>query len=302
MPKPNFFIVGLPKCGTTSLFRLLETHPQIYTPKVKEPAFFNPQRTNRVKEIDAYLAMFEQAQPQHKAIGEGSTCYAYTPGALENIREFAPDARIIIMFREPISLCRSLHQFLTYLGTEDAPTFEQAWRMQADRAKGIGVPPTNGLPLQLQYGYVAQMGKHLQHLLEVFPKEQVLTVFLEDLGKKPAEVYSQVLQHLGVDHDGRTEFPRSNVGQLAGNSARAHGKLRQLAYRVKSFLPGGNWHKSPAVRKLNNMLVGLMSKKKVQKEELSPDFVRELRAFFEEDTRLLESLTGRDLSHWRKTD
>jgi hypothetical protein len=71
-PKPNFFIVGAPKCGTTALYEYLRGHPSIFMPKYKEPHFFAQDLGTYplIKTADAYAALFAEAEPRHTAVGE----------------------------------------------------------------------------------------------------------------------------------------------------------------------------------------------------------------------------------------
>jgi len=304
MNRPNFFIVGAPKCGTTTLYELLQGHPRIFMPERKEPYFFTPGRRRKVETLDEYLALFAPAGPEHIRIGEGSTDTIYTPGALEAVRAFAPDAKIIVMLREPVSLARSLHAYLCYLGTEDVSDFETAWRLQDERRAGRKVPAANNHPLQLQYGHVARLGGHVERARQVFPPENILVLFLEDMAKDPAGVYERTVAFLGLETDGRREFPRANVGALEGEAARLHGRLHQPLLAVRRKFGGFNaWIKSPAGQRIHGWLLGGIKavagkRSGGKKAPLNPEFRRELRDFFADDIALLQSLTGRDLSHW----
>src|SRR5215208_1272534 len=107
MPRrPNLFIIGAPKSGTTSLHRYLQEHPQIYMSRTKEPGYFAPDvegsRSDLLfKHPDAepeYLALFANATNQ-KWVGESSTTYLMSRRAPSLIDDFAPDARLIAMVR-----------------------------------------------------------------------------------------------------------------------------------------------------------------------------------------------------------
>ena len=72
--RPNFFIVGAPKCGTTALSHYLRQHPRIFFSLPKEPHYFATDlpRYRMVTHEPAYLEYFRGAGPQHTAVGEGS--------------------------------------------------------------------------------------------------------------------------------------------------------------------------------------------------------------------------------------
>src|SRR5690349_11034979 len=147
--KPNFFIVGAPKCGTTALYEYLRHHPNIFLPKVKEPHFFATDlgAYPSVKTMDQYLGLFHDSNEAQVRIGEASVYYLRSDTALPKIREFNPAAHIIAMFRNPVEMVHALHSQLLYVGIEDVPDFEAAWRLQDPRSRGLHIPPRIRSPL-----------------------------------------------------------------------------------------------------------------------------------------------------------
>src|SRR5687767_13894655 len=110
--KPNFFIVGAPRCGTTSLTRWLANHQDVYMPAIKVPFHFGtdldmiPKRKFRT--LEAYLALYEGATTQ-LWLGDSTPLYLYSELAAREIRNFDPEARIIIMLRNPVDMMHSMH-------------------------------------------------------------------------------------------------------------------------------------------------------------------------------------------------
>ena len=106
---PDFFIVGAAKAGTTSLFDSLAQHPQVYTPRVKEPHYFStvappPERRAffpSIRDECEYLGLFAGAR-EGQVAGEASTSYLWDPEAAARIHSVAPDARIVVMLRDPV--------------------------------------------------------------------------------------------------------------------------------------------------------------------------------------------------------
>src|SRR5216683_1662449 len=159
MKKPNFFIVGGPKCGTTSLANYLREHPRIFFPAAKEPHFFNTDMTFRnVRSEAQYEACFRDAGQQHAAIGEGSVFYLYSDVAIPNIIAEIPDARFIAMVRNPLEMASSLHTQLRYNGDENVADFGAAWRLQPERAAGNALPRFCRDASILLYGKVCSLG------------------------------------------------------------------------------------------------------------------------------------------------
>ena len=118
---PHFVIVGAPKCGTTSLYRYLQQHPGVFMPENKEPRFFCNYPTasfefgtkqfhpNIVTAPDEYLGLFRDAPPG-AILGEASTDYLSCPGVAERLHAWNPDAKIIVMLRDPIDRAYSEYQ------------------------------------------------------------------------------------------------------------------------------------------------------------------------------------------------
>jgi hypothetical protein len=96
--RPNFFILGAPKCGTTSLARWVGEHPSVFICPEKEPHFFNTDDRHRgVEAIVDYEALFSGAQEQHVAIGEASVWYLSSLEAVPNILRYEPAAKFIVL-------------------------------------------------------------------------------------------------------------------------------------------------------------------------------------------------------------
>ena len=110
MPIPNFFIVGAPKCGTTALCEYLKYHPNVFMSTPKEPHYFAEdfERYRHVKTEDKYLALFGDCNDRHLMIGEASVFYLRSTRAVSLIRDFNPDAKIIVMLRNPVDMVYSL--------------------------------------------------------------------------------------------------------------------------------------------------------------------------------------------------
>ncbi len=124
--KVDFFVIGPPKCGTTTLYHWLTTNPKLFLPKEKEPHFFQfknnelsyqgPGDVQRLKQMvttkeSEYLNLFK-AKKKEQFAGDCSTMYFYSSEAIENIRSHNPNAKIIIVLRNPVDRAFShyMHQ------------------------------------------------------------------------------------------------------------------------------------------------------------------------------------------------
>lgn len=280
MRKPNFFIMGAPKCGTTSMYRYLSTHPSVFVPDWKEPHYFAtdlPARRLVASEVD-YLGLFAPAQIDHSAIGEASTWYLYSREAAGEIREFCPDARLVVFFRNPVEFVQSLHDQLSY--DEGAhPDFPKAWRH--DRASF------------LEYGaFGTQMGR----LLGVFPREQILVVLLDDLVAAPRVEYLRVLRHLGLADDGRQSFGAYNARKIH-RSNRLEGFIRRTPEPVARLWFG--FKQVTGLRRLGALeWLSRANSKVVARDTIMGALRSQVRQAFSGETALLGRLIERDLSHW----
>lgn len=210
MRRPDFFIAGAPKCGTTSLARWLSEHPRVFMPEVKEPFFFSTDLRRRVRSLDRYEALFARADGGHAAVGEATTWYLYSRTAADEIERYAPGARYVVCLRDPVQMALSLYQHLVFTGREDAPDFRAAWERQGERAAGVGLPRACDEPQYLQYARVCALGEQLERLYARVGAERILPVLLDDMRDDPAREYARVLRFLGVPDDGRTDFPVRN--------------------------------------------------------------------------------------------
>ena len=297
--KPNFFIVGAPKCGTTALYEYLRPHPNIFMPELKEPHFFAKDLGTypRIKTLEDYTGLFAGSTPEHLRVGEASVYYLRSSVAIANIHGFNPDARIIAMFRNPVDMVYSLHSQLLYWSEEIEPDFETAWRLQERRSQGLQLPPHSRGSFLLQYAQVGRFGSQTDRLLSVFPKAQVKLILYDDFTASPQRVYDEVIDFLGVPHDHRDEFPRINENKRAklswlGNFFRKPPPALRSAFRgLKQVMgEGGLSAVKKTVVDLNTV--------KARRQPLSPEFRAELVETFRDEVALLSRLMNRDLSHW----
>jgi hypothetical protein len=207
MRTPDFLIVGHQKCGTTALYLMLSQHPQIYMPDVKEPWFFGrelrsrfdkPSTRGRPNTLEDYVALFADARDDQCA-GEASPQYVRSEHAAREIAELRPDARIVVLLREPAAFLRSLHLQLVATHIEDEPDFAKAIALEDARRRGEQVPSDSVSPQSLLYSDHVKYAEQLRRLHDAFPPEQVLVLIYEDFRRDNEAVLRQVLEFLGVD-------------------------------------------------------------------------------------------------------
>jgi len=300
--RPNFFILGAPKCGTTALSEYLRRHPRVFVSTPKEPHYFCEdfdyyyapgERTE-----EHYLRLFADADESHLAVGEASVWYLYSRTAARNIMEFDPAARIVVMVRNPVELVPSLHSQLTYMLDETEPDPAVAWELQEARSRGEGLPSTVRVPGFLQYGEAARLGAQVRRVMEVVPREQLKVLVFDDLRADTGAVYRDTLEFLGVPDDGRSEFPRVNENKVHRTAAVARFTQRPptalvaVARGVKRVTGVERLGVLDRVRRRNREVT--------RREEISPEFAQVLREHFRDDVGELGELIGRDLGAWTR--
>lgn len=291
---PDFFIIGAPKCGTTTLYHWLQEHPGIFKPKSKEPHFFAQNLSDkycRVRNKDEYLSLFD-GKVQDQICGEASVLYCFFPESIKKILEFNPKAKFIYMLRNPVAMAISYHGQLLVNLEEDQKEFEKAWSLQKDRQKGESIPKTSKDPCLLEYAKVCALGRHMKQIVEIVPKNQRMFVLLEDMATNPSKKYREILKFLETHDDGRIDFSKSN--EAAGIRSTF---LQQLSFSQSVPL---KITKSILKKVIPVSFLQKMNRTQRKKPSLSWDFQRELLNTFEADIKIIEEITGKDLSHWRE--
>jgi hypothetical protein len=188
---PDFFIVGAPKCGTTSLASYLRTHPKIYMSAIKEPNYFCfdvPGLRDTYDRPETYGRLFARARPE-QLCGEASTAYLFSREAVPAILSANPAAKIIVMVRNPIDMVVSHHSQKLYTLEENEPDPERAWRLSPARAKGEMVGSRCRAPKYLDYQSIGRLGEQVSRLEALVPKDQLLVIVFDDLRADPRRVY-----------------------------------------------------------------------------------------------------------------
>lgn len=267
-------------------------------PSAKEPHYFAKDFPNypSVKSEDEYLKLFKSCTSAHLSIGEASVWYLYSDVALKLIRDFSPRARIIVMLRNPIDLAPSMHRQALYNHNEDEPDFENAWHLQDARQRGEHIPKACRAEQILQYRSVAALGTQLRRTYDIFPRDRVMTIFLQDLSSSPVTVYREALKFLGLPDDGRTEFGVYNDAKT--HKSALLGRLTQAppASFVKFSRLMRNRLGLDIVGPLN--FIRRLNDTSATTETLRPDFRKQLVQYFRPEIETLSALTNRDLYSW----
>jgi hypothetical protein len=310
---PNFFIVGAPKAGTTSLYAYLDQHAQIYMSPLKEPHYFAGEfrlenfsaeaRPRVSREISAlqeylrgdlrqkrfgglvlnwedYLKLFQNASTEI-AIGEATPCYLWSETAAGNIAARIPHAKIIMNLRNPVD-----RAFSQYLQMVTDGVIYRSFREQIHASLNCRNKKFSSEWPLLEFGkYYEQVKRYLS----AFPRSQIHISFYEDLERAPGPLISDLFAFLGVDQGFVTNITQRHheprIPKLAG-----------AAYWLKK------WRVWPYIRSLAPRPLGPRLRSLALRPRASLTMRSADRAFltdyYRDDIRELGALLDRDLTSW----
>jgi hypothetical protein len=312
---PDFFIVGHAKCGTTALYEMLKSHPQIFMPEYKwgagkEPWYFsrdNPQpQTDNVRSVrftgrhavtlEEYAALFAGARAD-QIVGEASTSYLWSTSAAERIARARPDARIIAILREPASFLRSLHLQLLQNHHEVEHDFRRAVELDQPRREGREIPFHSYWPQALIYSDRVRYVEQLRRYEAVFPSDQLRVLIYDDFRSENEATVRRVLNFLGV----------SDVYPLQAVEVNPTIAIRSTRLdRLRLDLRAGRGPLLRGVRALGKALSTNRLRRAIYYPSVrravwgkpppeDPEFMHELRVRFKGEVVALSEHLGRDL-------
>ena len=210
-PLPDFLVLGAQKAGTTALYEYLRRHPQISGPSWKEVSFFD---RHWARGESWYRGNFPNlARTRGKHVGEASPSYVFHPLAPQRVQEVVPEARLIVLVRNPVDRALSQYNHEVALGREPLP-FEEALDAEDERLRGeqerMAADPRYFSREWWSHTYQARgrYAEQLERWLAVFPREQLLVLPSDDLGTDPARAHAQVLEFLGASPQRLDSYPR----------------------------------------------------------------------------------------------
>ena len=296
---PNFFVVGAARASTTSFNRYLSQHPEIFIPQAKEMHFFAAEHfpctgpgdegMNRlvIHDENQYAQLFSGVAGE-KAIGETSPFYLCLPGTAERIAQAIPDARIIMILREPADRVFSAYMHLVR-EVRETLSFEEGLSKEAERKQ-------QGFEPMWWYKELSMYSSQVKRYLEVFGPEQVKVLVYEEFYAHPEQGLREVFAFLGVKEDISidTSVRYNPAGEV---------KARRLYTFLTNFIRNPNAFekriKSLVPRKLRMVwatkAVGML----IRPVSIDPQFHAQLKEYFAEDVMKLEDLLHRDLQCWQ---
>jgi hypothetical protein len=265
----------------------------------KEPCFLAKefQYPNYPRSESEYLALFSSCRFE-KRVGEATTTYLVSASAAESIRQFCPEAKIIVMLRNPVEMIHSLHGQRVIEGVEDIADFDAALAAETARRNGNRIPRGLRYPKEyLQYRQFGRYAEQVSRYLDVFGAENVHIIIFDDLCRSAESEYKRACTFLGIIPERDVDFSRVNEGRMVWSVS-----IHRALVNAPQSLPA-------SIRQIaNNLLVGrvinlgrrvlMATNRRKGRRPMSAVTRRELREYYRDDVARLGALIGRDLGGW----
>ncbi|GAA4250859.1 sulfotransferase family protein [Dactylosporangium darangshiense] len=297
---PDFLIAGVPKAGTSALHAALVRHPQLFLPSVKEPKFFltdgAPPRRGGPGDVQTYQehvwrradyeALFDAAPPGALR-GEATPFYLHDLESHARIARLVPHARLVLLLRDPVDRAHSNWSHLWGAGLESEAEFLRAVELEpVRRAKGWAA--------FWHYTDLGRYGSQLRHLLEYFPREQVLLLRYRDPRDDPGGTVNRVCAFLGVAGGHVDEIPPENVRRHVADTP-VNAGLRLLP---RSGGRVGHRFPVPVRLAFSRPLLALLHREHGRRPRVTPQQRAALLPAFAEEIELLQSVSGESYADW----
>ena len=287
--KVDFFIVGAPKAGTTSLYYYLNEHPEIEMSTQKETDFFSDSAIqkqglyygeNRINTLEKYHNLFPTTQ--EKKYGEASVSYLFYEDVPEKIKAYNSKGKIIIMLRNLVDRAFS-HYLMDYRLGLISSTLEEVIECKSYNKKS-----------KLFYQQYIELGlyfKQVKRYLEIFGSENIHIILYQDFKNDIEVVMKKVYHFLEVDSkfEPKVEKKYNTFSIPKNNFIRIVYSFVGLRKFLKFVIPEN------LVKRMKNTFF-----KKDEKPELSLKLRKKMNELFLHDINLLEDLLSKDLSIWKK--
>lgn len=310
------FIVGAPRCGTTTLAGFLQQHPDVCFSAVKEPHFFSRDEVAALPEDELeplvaeeyWQRFFGHCDGNPKLYAEGSVTYLYVPERMAPILKLWPESKFVIALRDPLSMLPSLHARLLVTGDENIRDFSTAWAKIGERAKGRSVPKSAIDPRWLRYDWAGMLGANVERFIEAVGRERCHIVLFDDLSRDPQGTYRELCRFLEIEPWANTDFEPQRI-----NKSIRIGWLQRLLKRppkaVRTALAGEKFNvrekqvgstEGRALSAVFRVRKRLLQWNKIpaKRQALDPAVRQQIIDCLRDDVILLSRTIDRDLSHW----
>ena len=294
MVTPNFFIVGAPKCGTTAMNDYLAQHPDIFMAQ-KEIHFFGSDLKTKLKISEKQYMNFFKNAGNRKIIGEASVWYLYSKTAAREIKQFSPQAKILIMLRNPVEVIHSLHSQHLYDANENVLDFEKAVSLDEERKTGKKLPDSVDFFELPAYKDSVLFAEQVKRYFDVFGKDKVHVTLYDDFVVDTEKAVMEVLHFLGANSETKITYNVINPNKKIRFFS-IHRLLKNppsvLKKIIRIILPFKN---------LRHRVMARLFKWNVfikRRDKIDDELYTRLKHYFLEDIRKLSMIIDRDLSAW----
>ncbi len=301
MKRPNFFIVGLGKCASTSLHHYLKQHPYIGMSSVKEPNYFGSDLLRGKSALklseEEYLKLFSSADDK-KIIGESSISYISSDKAADEIYNFNPHSKILILLRHPAEqmFSRYEHNFRSPVDPETESSFEEALSEENIRIRTFSdIHRTSSAIIMNVVFYrknIFELPDRIKKYQTLFGKNNVKIILYEDLVKDTPEIFKDLLRFLGVNDSFKPVFKKFNSTKVRYPILRKILFSKVVIYLRKKI----SMKIFPNLGRIADRFTIIEIKKGVMKEATRKLLTEEMLPYINR----IEALVDRDLSEYKK--
>jgi len=296
MSKVNVFVIGAPKCGTTSLVDYLNQMVGVSKMVPKEPYYWSrdipiSKHEIRTSDVESYELLAVDTEADY--VIDGSTRYLRSKKAPKLIRDYNPDAKIIIMLRNPVDVAHAYHMEQVFCGHESELSFEKAWSKLKERREGGALPLNCNGYNYLDYENICMFGEQVAYWRSFFSDEQVCVVNFDDFKVDTIGSFKKIVTFLGLDSVdiSSVDFNPKNSAHARKNRAVANFLLYRLDFAKPIIDKARIWMNSNPDSFFSGVKKKIFHKEK-KRTPLSEELKGELNSTFLSDQELLNEIVG----------
>ena len=281
----KIFIVGAPKAGTTSLHHYLNEHPDVLMSEEKEPDYFSNKElsdqglyygTSQIDNEEKYHNLFKNKKNE-QILGEASVSYLFYPEVPQRIKNYNPEAKIIIMLRNPVDRAFS-HYLMDYRLGLTSESFDDIFKKKSE------------LKFQ-QYFVLGNYSSQIINYFNVFGKENIHIILYSDFKKNTPLELEKVFDFLSLNTNYSIDFNKvHNSFSMPKNN---------IVRKIYSII----WLRKVLVTLVPFSFISLIKSilfNKENKPKLSVEVRNSVSLYFEKDIEILEKLLSINLEKWKK--
>jgi len=297
--KVNLFLIGAPKCGTTSLANYLANHTNIFLPKVKEPHYFAvkhllPPTDDYVKSISDYNDLYNNYLDDKITYWLDASVWYYSKEEIaKEIYTYNPDAKILLILRNPFDAVISLFQHKAMALKEDCIDINEAIKLENSRRNGENIPSkmsktAQGLLYRENYIYTSKMKAYI----DIFGEDNVKVLLFDDLLENKEKLLKEICDFLEIAYT----FSDNELTKVYNKS------IVKRDYRINKLIKlVPKWIKRPGSKFFRNHIDKLIEKNEPYiNSYYNEETITYLSELFIEDISKLEKVLNRNLNSWKR--